>query len=87
MLSLEEFIKELSQYWMMQPDELDPDRPLDELGIDSLATLELVVMLEDFAGHELPDEVWEQTTTLRDIHSTFEIYASRDRVSSGSNGP
>jgi len=79
-LSLEEFISELCSYWNLDEAGIDPKRPLEELGIDSLAKLELVVMLEDFAGHEMPEELCTQVMTLVDVYASYEVYASRDRL-------
>ena len=79
-LALEDFASELSQHWGVDSDSIDLDRPLVELGLDSLSMLELVVMLEDFAGHEMPEELWSDGVTLRDLYASYEVYASRDRL-------
>ncbi len=79
-VSLHEFVSELCRYWSLDATELEVDRPLEELGIDSLGKLELIVMLEDFGGHEMPDELWSDGVTLRDIYDSYQIYASRDRL-------
>lgn len=79
-LSLEEFVAELCNYWRLETADIDVHRPLEELGIDSLGKLELIVMLEDFGGHEMPDELWSESTSLVDIYSCYEVYASRDRL-------
>jgi len=82
-LSLDEFTNELCQYWGVDWGEVDPSRPLEELGVDSLGMLELIVMLEDFAGHEVPEELWGESATLQDIYDSYQVYASRDRMDPG----
>jgi acyl carrier protein len=37
-------------------DDLDPARPLDELGIDSLSVMEVMFKLEDTFDIKMPDE-------------------------------
>jgi acyl carrier protein len=78
-LPLKEFVRQLSQYWQFGALELEVDTPLAEIGIDSLGKLELIIMLEDFAGHEMPDELWTEPMTLREIYSSYEVYAARDK--------
>jgi acyl carrier protein len=76
---LEQFVNEVSAYLDLEVHGLEVDRPLEELGIDSLGQLELIIMLEDFAGHEMPEELWYESMTLGEIYSTYETYASRDQ--------
>ena len=40
----------------MKPEDLDPGRPLDELGIDSLSVLQVMFEIEDKFGIKFPDE-------------------------------
>ena len=77
LLSIEEFADELRRYWDLDSELFNLDEPLEEQGVDSLGKLELIVMLEDFAGHEMPDELWSDSVTLRDIYQSYEEYASR----------
>ena len=79
-LSLEQFASQLAEYWCLEINESDVEQPLGDIGVDSLGKLELIIMLEDFAGHEVPDEVWLETMTIRDIYGCYEVYASRDRA-------
>ena len=79
-LSLDEFRQQLCDYWGLEIREVDVGRPLEDVGIDSLGKLELIIMLEDFAGHEMPDDLWSEAMTLGDIYGCYEVYASRDRA-------
>jgi acyl carrier protein len=47
-------------------EELDPQRPLEELGIDSLTVLEVMFKIEDTFGVKMPDER-VPIRTLQDI--------------------
>ncbi len=40
----------------MKLEDLDPGRPLDELGIDSLSVLQAMFEIEDKFGIKMPDE-------------------------------
>ncbi|MFC8879174.1 acyl carrier protein [Streptomyces ardesiacus] len=49
-------------------EEIDPDSSLqDDLGVDSLARLELVAAIEDRWQIEVPQEQAERLTTVRQI--------------------
>lgn len=37
-------------------EDLEPDRPLEELGVDSLTVLEVMFQIEDTFGVKMPDE-------------------------------
>ncbi len=50
--------------------DLDPHHPdtlLDELDLDSLALLEIFYLLDEAAGHEIPDELVPSLRTIGDI--------------------
>ena len=79
-LSPDQFLFEVCRYLDLELEGLDMELSLEEQGIDSLGKLELLFMLEDFAGHEMPEELWLQEITLRDVYTSYETYASRDRM-------
>ena len=47
---------------------------IDDLGADSLDTVELVMALEEGFGMEIPDEDAEKITTVKDAISYFESH-------------
>ncbi len=47
-------------------EDLDPGRPLEELGVDSLTVLEVMFKIEDTFGVKMPDER-VPIRTLQDI--------------------
>ena len=52
---LRDFMKrEIATLLKLSPDEIDADRPLDEIGMDSLASVELKLRLEAFGVSNLP---------------------------------
>jgi len=48
----------------LDPDDIDPDRPLASYGLDSLRSMELVAALEDAIGRALPESLCFDHPTL-----------------------
>ncbi|MEV6020314.1 MULTISPECIES: phosphopantetheine-binding protein [unclassified Streptomyces] len=64
------FLSELVSYHFdIDADRLRPDTTFDDLGMDSLALMELVVVLENETGIVIPDDLVEigPNATLREI--------------------
>lgn len=58
-------------------DKVHPESKfVDDLGADSLDTVELVMALEEEFGIEIPDEEAEKITTLREAISYIEQHAN-----------
>ena len=52
----------------MNPDQVTPDAKfLEDLGADSLDTVELVMALEEEFGSEIPDEQAEKLQSVGDV--------------------
>ncbi len=50
------------------PDQVTPDAKfIEDLGADSLDTVELVMALEEEFGHEIPDEEAEKLQSVGDV--------------------
>jgi acyl carrier protein len=47
--------------------QVTPEKTLAELGLDSMATLEVIVAVEDRFGLIIPDDEWARFRTLGDI--------------------
>ncbi len=52
----------------VNPDQVTPDAKfIEDLGADSLDTVELVMALEEEFGHEIPDEEAEKLHSVGDV--------------------
>ncbi|MFI2207375.1 phosphopantetheine-binding protein [Streptomyces sp. NPDC020192] len=66
---------------LLQPgDEVPPDQPLLELGLDSLGLVELIVLLEEELDIQIPDEQLtpEVFDSVSSIVSAVESFVERD---------
>jgi len=68
-MGLFEEIKDVvSEQLGAKPEEVKPESSfIDDLGADSLDTVELVMALEEKFGIEIPDEDAEKMLTLNDV--------------------
>ena len=52
----------------VKPEQITPEAKfIEDLGADSLDTVELVMALEEEFGNEIPDEEAEKLTTVGDV--------------------
>ena len=67
-MAVQEKVKAIiSEQLGVKPDEVTPEASfIDDLGADSLDTVELVMALEEEFGVEIPDEDAEKITTVGD---------------------
>jgi len=54
----------------INPDSLQPDRPLREYGLDSVRALDLIVALEDAFGLTIADDLTRRMRSTNDIIRT-----------------
>jgi acyl carrier protein len=54
-----------------------PDAPLPTVLVDSLQAVEVLILLEELAGHEVPMALLQQLNTFDDLVALAETYASR----------
>lgn len=66
-------IKELAaKQFGGEPDAIDENAPVDQLGIDSLGFLEFMFELEDAFGFPIPQESVSHVRTLRELASVVD---------------
>lgn len=67
-MSVEDKIRSIiSEQLGVKPEEVNPQASfIDDLGADSLDTVELIMALEEEFGVEIPDEDAEKMTTVGD---------------------
>ncbi len=56
----------------LPPGQLDPDRPLSEVGVDSLDALNILFAIEETFGISVPDDQARKIRTLNDMVRTVE---------------
>ena len=67
--SIEQRVKAIiTEQLGVNPDQVTPDAKfIEDLGADSLDTVELVMALEEEFGHEIPDEQAEKLQSVGDV--------------------
>ena len=67
--SIEERVKDIIVEQLgVNPDQVTPDAKfIEDLGADSLDTVELVMALEEAFGNEIPDEQAEKLQSVGDV--------------------
>ena len=74
-MTFEKTAKILAEYKDIDVSEISLDSTFEDLGLDSLDTVEIVMSLEDEFGIEVPDEDAEKFQTVSDIVSYVEAKA------------
>jgi acyl carrier protein len=75
--SFEVFLKAFTGYFELElgPQDLAPStRLVEDLGFDSIAMFELILLLEDLAGFEIPEQVASDLKDLGDVHHYTAAY-------------
>jgi acyl carrier protein len=77
--SIEEKVKEIIVDELgVEPTEVTPNaRFIDDLGADSLDTVELVMRFEEEFGIEIPDEEAEKILSVRDAITYIEAHQKK----------
>ena len=78
MSSVRERVKEIivEQLGVNEDQVIDEAKFVEDLGADSLDTVELVMALEEEFGAEIPDEEAEKLTTVQDAVKYIEAMKS-----------
>ena len=67
-----EILRKVAELGELEPAQVAEDKPLKELGIDSLMTLELVVFIERMLERQFPEERMGAIRTCNDIFREIE---------------
>ncbi len=70
-----EILEWLAETIQIPIDEIDLDKPLSEIGLDSLDAVHMIATIESIIRKELPEDIIKRITCLNDI---FEMM--RDRM-------
>ena len=68
-----DIIRKVAELGELEEKEVCEDRPLKELGIDSLMTIELVVFIERMIQRQFPEERLGSIRTCRDIFRELDV--------------
>ena len=75
----EEIQKVICEQLKAKPEEVRPETSfIEDLGTDSLDTIELVMALEEKFNIEIPDEDAEKIYTVEDVVKYIAVKTSRD---------
>jgi acyl carrier protein len=66
-----------------EPDAIDENAPVDQLGIDSLGFLEFMFELEDKLGVSIPQESVANVRTLRELATAIDAIAAGKAAAAG----
>jgi len=68
-----QIIRKVAELGELEETEVTEDRPLKDLGIDSLMTIELVVFIERMIHRQFPEEKMGTIHTCGDIFREVEL--------------
>lgn len=78
----------LGKYLRLDPSKLHPEDSLrDDLGLDSLQTIELVYEVESAFDLQIPDEDFGRLTTIGDVVHYLQERTQRGKASSSAPQP
>lgn len=69
--TLNELLELIHQRFDIDPATIDPDKPLEDYGLDSLSKAELLFAIEDRFGFDYP----EQYTTVATLSALADVVA------------
>ena len=62
-----EILDWLSETIQVPVDQIDLDKPLSEVGLDSLDAVHMVATIESIIGQELPEDIIQRVQCLNDM--------------------
>jgi acyl carrier protein len=64
----------LAEYFEVHSEIVSSSQLAEDLGFDSIQMYEIVLLLEEIGGHEVPDQVLGSLATASDVYDTYVIY-------------
>lgn len=68
---LSELVTILTESFDVLAEDIEPDRTLDDLGVDSVATIELVDILQEKFGIKIAEDELTNKNTVEQVSSTL----------------
>lgn len=62
-----EILEWLADTIQVQMEEIDLEKPLTEIGLDSLDAVHMIATIESIIGQELPEDIIQRVSCLNDI--------------------
>jgi len=62
-----EILEWLSETIQVPVEQMELDKPLTEIGLDSLDAVHMIATIESVIGQELPEDIIQRITCLNDI--------------------
>ena len=69
-----EILEWLAETLRISVEEIEPDKPFSELGLDSLDAVHMIATIESIIRQDLPEDVIQRVSCLNDI---FEMMRER----------
>lgn len=70
-----------------EPESIDENKPIDQLGIDSLGFLEFLFELEDKLGLSIPQDSVAKVHTLRELATVIDRLVAEKSAGEASGAP
>ncbi len=70
----DEILEWLCETLQLPVDQIDLNKPLTEIGLDSLDAVHMIATIESIIRQELPEDIIKKVTSLNDI---FELMRER----------
>ncbi len=71
----QEILEWLSDAIQVPVDRLELDKPLTDIGLDSLDAVHMIATIESIIGRELPEDIMQRVSCLNDVFDMM-----RDRM-------
>ena len=63
----QEILEWLSEAIQVPVDQIDLEKPLTDIGLDSLDAVHMIATIEGIIGRELPEDIMQRVSCLNDV--------------------